>query len=135
VPKGKKGRQKPPTIEAVLAQMGGVFLLEFYWEKGAYVGRFASLRDWHVIAIDCNSRVAWCNELGLLPFGCVAGTTPLSSRVQRPPLCECDGASVPALLRMSLDDERKESAGTHRELLECLHLRSVIRAWEVLRRQ
>ena len=44
----------------------GVFLVEFFWRFQLKSGAMAS--DWHVIAVNCDRRLVFCNTLGVIPF-------------------------------------------------------------------
>lgn len=52
-------------LESILQQANGIFLVEFYWRKTFSVG---NTNDWHVIAVNCDRRLIFCNSLGVIPF-------------------------------------------------------------------
>jgi hypothetical protein len=61
------GKKSPPKLQRVLKQKRGVFLVEFHWttSKGE--------RAHHVVAVNCDLRLVFCNTLGALPFTLAKG--------------------------------------------------------------
>ena len=57
---GKKA--PPPRLQRVLEQKCGVFLVEFHWTNSS------GAKNHHVVAVNCNIRLVFCNTLGALPF-------------------------------------------------------------------
>ena len=45
----------------VLGFDSGVFFVEFFWKK-------PGARDFHVVAVNCDQRMVYCNTLGRIPF-------------------------------------------------------------------
>jgi len=56
------GKKNPPRLQQVLGQNAGVFLYEFHWLKSS------GEKGWHVIGVNCDLRLVFCNTLGVLPF-------------------------------------------------------------------
>ena len=56
------GKKKPPHLQQILKQKGGVFLFEFHWR------RLNAERGHHVIVVNCHLRLVFCNTLGAIPF-------------------------------------------------------------------
>ena len=50
-----------PSMEELLQQPFGMFLVEFRW-------RVPLLSDWHVAAVNCDRRCIMDNTLGIIPF-------------------------------------------------------------------
>jgi hypothetical protein len=59
---GVKGQ---PSLEQVLKQKSGVYIVEFQWGDSSVA---------HTIAVNCNLRLVFCNTLGAVPFT-LAGKT------------------------------------------------------------
>ena len=97
-PVGGKGRV--PKLQSVLKQRHGVFLVEFHWSNKA------GERNDHVVAVNCDLRLVFCNTLGALPFS-LAGS--MGKWLQR------------------------ESAETHDHVARRFHIVRVTRVWRVLR--
>ena len=57
-----KKLQPMPSMEDLLRQPFGMFLVEFRWRKGF------TLSDWHVAAVNCDRRCIMDNTLGIIPF-------------------------------------------------------------------
>jgi hypothetical protein len=97
-PVGGKGR--PPKLQRVLKQRSGVYLAEFHWinKEGE--------RNHHVVAVNCDLRLVFCNTLGALPFSLA-------------------GAVGKWLVR--------ESDETHDHIAERFHISMETRVWRVLR--
>ena len=56
------GKKKPPHLQQILKQKGGVFLFEFHWYRSN------AERGHHVIVVNCHLRLVFCNTLGAIPF-------------------------------------------------------------------
>ena len=63
--------QPMPSMEELLMQPVGMFLIEFRWRNEAMDG------DWHVLAVNCDRRCVLDNTLGIIPF---TGTLLLSTQ-------------------------------------------------------
>ena len=59
--RGKEGTT--PTMQQLLLQPAGVYLAEFWYQKG-------SVEDYHIVAVNCSFRYLYCNTLGYIPFSC-----------------------------------------------------------------
>ena len=97
VPVGTKAH--PPTLQRVLQQRRGVFLVEFHWSN-----KEGETND-HVIAVNADLRVVFCNTLGALPFSLAARESNWLAR---------------------------ESSDTHDHIAARFHLVCVTRVWMVL---
>ena len=51
-----------PSMEELLMQPFGMFLIEFRWRKETMDG------DWHVLAVNCDRRCVMDNTLSIIPF-------------------------------------------------------------------
>ena len=60
------GRGVSLTLPFFMQQAGGVFVVEFYWRK-QLADRVPS-HNWHVIVVNCDWRMVFCNTLGAIPF-------------------------------------------------------------------
>jgi len=98
---GIGGKSHAPKLQRVLKQRRGVYLVEFHWINKA------GERNYHVIAVNCDLRLVFCNTLGALPFS-LAGA--VGKWLQR------------------------ESDETHDNIAERFHVSMVTRVWRVLRR-
>ena len=92
-------KAQPPTLQRVLKQTHGVFLVEFHWvnKEGE--------QNHHVVAVNCDLRLVFCNTLGALPFSLAK-----------------DGWN------------EREKAATHDHVARRFHLDAVTRVWRVLRK-
>ena len=61
------------TMQQLLRQPAGVYLVEFWYQKG-------SVEDYHVIAVNCSFRYLYCNTLGYIPFSCRNSAGDLAAR-------------------------------------------------------
>ena len=62
----RKAREKEGTtltMQQLLLQPAGVYLVEFWYQKG-------SVEDYHIVAVNCSFRYLYCNTLGYIPFSC-----------------------------------------------------------------
>merc|ERR1712185_461777 len=59
---GKRKQKRWPSMAEVLGYESGVFFVEFYWKKPG------ELSDFHVVAVNCDQRMVFCNTLGRIPF-------------------------------------------------------------------
>jgi hypothetical protein len=92
------GKKAVPTLQRVLKQRRGVFLVEFYWVNSE--GESAH----HVVAVNCDLRLIFCNTLGALPFT-LAGDEWLE----------------------------RESDATHVNVARRFRVRGITRVWRILR--
>ena len=60
-------------MQQLLLQPAGVYLVEFWYQKG-------SVEDYHVIAVNCSFRYLYCNTLGYIPFSCRNSAGDLAAR-------------------------------------------------------
>lgn len=58
---------KDATLEYLLGQKCGVFLVEFFVQNRGS-GSAPSSTAFHVVVVDCFRRLVLCNTLGILPF-------------------------------------------------------------------
>ena len=52
-----------PEMEALMAQSGKLFVVEYVWRLEGEAWQY------HVVGVDTQARVVFCNTLGILPFG------------------------------------------------------------------
>ena len=62
------GKKDPPSMEALLLQPRGVFIVEMKWIKQMTQRASHPLQDWHVIVVNADRRYVACNTLGVVPF-------------------------------------------------------------------
>ena len=62
------GKKDPPSMEALLLQPRGVFIVEMKWIKQMTRRASHPLQDWHVIVVNADRRYVACNTLGVVPF-------------------------------------------------------------------
>jgi hypothetical protein len=94
------GKAHPPKLQRVLKQRRGVYLVEFHWINKA------GERNHHVVAVNCDLRVVFCNTLGALPFSLAR--------------------EVGKWLQRGSDE-------THDNIAERFHVSMVTRVWRILR--
>ena len=64
---------KKLSLQFILSQATGVFLVEFYWRINRDMLKkkckvTASTSNWHVMVVNCDWRLIFCNTLGIIPF-------------------------------------------------------------------
>jgi hypothetical protein len=97
------GKTNPPSLEQVLKQESGVWIVQFRWDRTKSCGSIESVD--HAVAVNCDLRLVFCNTLGALPFT----------------LAEEQGKL-----------KQGETAKTHKRVAARLGLRAVRSVWQVL---
>ena len=93
-------RRRPPRLAEILKQKSGVFLFEFHWLKSS------GDKGHHVIVINCDLRLVFCNTIGVLPFS----------------LSDADNGKWNV----------RESLKTHTTVAKVFRIVNVIRVWRIL---
>ena len=57
------------TLPSLLCQASGLFLVEFYWRlRDDGTTGDGRTSNWHVVVVNCDWRLIFCNTLGVIPF-------------------------------------------------------------------